>query len=69
MRDAGECVDPARGCGRAACTTPQVKEVKWTDADFADYKEGRLPMGQATDPEWAIGDINRGIQEGCAGPG
>src|SRR6266700_2844942 len=30
---------------------PTVKEIKWTDADFAEYKEGRLPMGQATDPE------------------
>ncbi|HXJ43028.1 MAG TPA: molybdopterin cofactor-binding domain-containing protein, partial [Bryobacteraceae bacterium] len=42
---------------------PQVKEVKWTDADFADYKEGRLPMGQTTDPEWTIGDIDAGFKK------
>src|SRR5215471_2415896 len=33
---------------------PHVEEVKWTDADFAEYKEGRLPMGRATDPEWRL---------------
>ena len=28
-----------------------LQEVKWTQADFAEYKEGTLPMGKATDPE------------------
>jgi len=41
---------------------PQVKEVKWTDADFADYKDGRLPMGKATDPEWSYGDLEAGFK-------
>src|SRR6516165_10658457 len=41
---------------------PQVKEVKWTDADFAEYKEGRLPMGKATDPEWSYGDLDAGFK-------
>src|ERR1700691_1426050 len=27
--------------------SPQVSELKWSHADFADYKEGRLPMGKA----------------------
>ena len=41
---------------------PQVKEVKWTDADFAEYKEGRLPMGKATEPEWSFGDWEGGLK-------
>jgi xanthine dehydrogenase molybdenum-binding subunit len=41
---------------------PQVKEVKWTDADFAEYKDGRLPMGKATDPEWSYGDLDAGFK-------
>ena len=41
---------------------PTVQEVKWTEADFAEYNEGRLPMGKATDPEWAIGDVEAGMK-------
>jgi CO/xanthine dehydrogenase Mo-binding subunit len=41
---------------------PQVTEVKWADADFAEYKEGRLPMGKATDPEWSYGDWEAGLK-------
>src|SRR5215469_16146233 len=39
-----------------------VKEVKWTDEDFAEYKEGRLPMGKSTDPEWSFGDVDGGFK-------
>jgi CO/xanthine dehydrogenase Mo-binding subunit len=35
---------------------PQVAELKWTHADFAAMKEGRLPMGKAPD-EWSYGDL------------
>src|SRR6267154_1178763 len=24
---------------------PQIQELKWTEADFSEYKDGRLPMG------------------------
>jgi xanthine dehydrogenase molybdenum-binding subunit len=41
---------------------PQVKEVKWTEADFAEYKDGRLPMGKSTDPEWSYGDLEGGFK-------
>src|SRR6476620_2593813 len=27
---------------------PTVQELKWTDADFAEAAEGRMPMGKAT---------------------
>ena len=41
---------------------PHVEEVKWAEADFADYKQGRLPMGKATDPEWSYGDVEAGLK-------
>src|ERR1019366_4201499 len=34
---------------------------KWTAADFAEAKEGRLPMGKPTD-EWSFGDIDAGFK-------
>ena len=37
----------ARRLRRPTCT-----ELKWTEADFAEAKEGQLPMGKATD-EWS----------------
>jgi xanthine dehydrogenase molybdenum-binding subunit len=41
---------------------PKVTEVKWTEADFAEYKDGKLPMGKATDPEWSYGDVAGGFK-------
>jgi len=40
---------------------PQLQQVKWTDADFADYNQGHLPMGHAPD-EWSYGDIDAGFK-------
>ena len=42
---------------------PQVQEVKWTEADFADYNEGKLPMGKPTDPEFVFGDVEAGLKK------
>jgi len=39
---------------------PEVKELKWTEADFTEYKEGRLPMGK-TPNEWSYGDVDAGF--------
>ncbi len=48
--------------GRGAAPGPiEVKEVKWTEADFAEAKEGRMPMGQfPEDPgtSWSYGDVD-----------
>src|ERR1700730_2146522 len=41
---------------------PNVAEIKWTEAEFADAKEGRLPMGKATD-EWTVGDVEAGFKD------
>jgi CO/xanthine dehydrogenase Mo-binding subunit len=42
---------------------PKVQEVKWTEAEFADYKDGKLPMGKATDPEFHFGDVEAGLKK------
>src|SRR5207248_7319025 len=31
-------------------------------ADFAEYNEGRLPMGKGTDPEWSFGNVEEGLK-------
>ena len=36
--------------------------IKWTEADFAELAEGRLPMGEPT-AEWSVGDIDAGFAE------
>jgi CO/xanthine dehydrogenase Mo-binding subunit len=40
---------------------PKVAELKWTDADFAEAREGRLPMGKAPD-DWSYGDLDAGFR-------
>jgi xanthine dehydrogenase molybdenum-binding subunit len=39
----------------------ELSELKWTDGDFADYSQGKLPMGPAPD-EWSFGDIDAGFR-------
>ena len=41
---------------------PHVGELKWTTADFAELKQGRLPMGKPQD-EWSYGDIEAGFKD------
>src|SRR5581483_4473622 len=36
---------------------PEIKEWKWTDEEFNEYEQGRLPMGKATDT-WEFGDVD-----------
>jgi CO/xanthine dehydrogenase Mo-binding subunit len=40
---------------------PAVQELKWTEADFAETKYGRLPMGKTPD-EWSYGDLDAGFK-------
>ena len=40
---------------------PHIGELKWTDADFAEAKHGRLPLGKAQD-EWVVGDLDAGFK-------
>ena len=53
--------NPGSGGRGAVLPLPQVEELKWTDADFAEAKDGSLPMGKATD-EWAFGDLDAGFK-------
>jgi xanthine dehydrogenase molybdenum-binding subunit len=41
--------------------SPEVKELKWNEADFSEYKDGRLPMGK-TPNEWSYGDLDAGFK-------
>ena len=43
---------------------PTIGETKWTDEDFKEMAEGRLPMGktQASD-EWKVGDVEEGFKK------
>ncbi len=36
---------------------PSVQRLKWTEADFAEAAEGRMPMGKAME-EWSFGDLD-----------
>src|SRR5947208_809192 len=40
---------------------PAMEELKWTEADFAEYEQGRLPMGKTPD-EWSYGDLDGGFK-------
>lgn len=58
---------PPKAGERPAAPPPlEVKDLKWTAAEFADYKEGRVPIG--TIPEdpansWSFGDVDAGFKE------
>jgi xanthine dehydrogenase molybdenum-binding subunit len=43
-------------------TPPQLVELKWTEADFVEAGEGRLPLGKALD-EWSYGDLDAGFNQ------
>jgi xanthine dehydrogenase molybdenum-binding subunit len=39
-----------------------VRDLKWTDEDFAEVVEGRFPTGEPLD-EWSYGDVEAGFKE------
>ena len=51
----------ATGSRPPAPPPPTIGVLKWTEADFADAKDGRLPMGKTPD-EWSYGDLQAGFQ-------
>ncbi len=42
--------------------TLKVANVKWTDTDFLEANEGRLPMGEVPDT-FAVGDVEEGFKK------
>ena len=54
---------PAAAPGQPPPHPPAAKcqELKWTEADFADAKDGQMPMGKPAD-EWSYGDVDAGFK-------
>jgi len=53
---------PAKaGAAQSPPAPPIVAELKWTEADFAEFKAGRLPMGKTSD-DWSYGDVDAGFK-------
>src|SRR5580765_7454136 len=53
---------------------PEVQNLKWTEEEFADAKDGRLPMGKVPE-QWTYGDLDAGfknaapvLDESCVTP-
>jgi len=57
---------PPKPGERPAAPPPiEVRELKWTEADFAEAKEGRMPMGHVPDDpasSWSYGDVDAGFK-------
>jgi CO/xanthine dehydrogenase Mo-binding subunit len=41
---------------------PQIRDLKWTEEQFREVEEGRMPMGEDTDPSWSFGDVEAGLK-------
>ena len=41
---------------------PAIEDLKWTDAEAAEYAQGRLPMGKTPD-EWSYGNFDAGFKD------
>ena len=52
---------PKPGAPGTPPTPPAIEELKWTEAEFADYEHGQLPMGKTPD-EWTYGDVDAGFK-------
>ena len=53
---------PGAAVPAAAPARPEVKELKWTEEDFAAAQDGQLPLGKHTD-EWQVGDLEAGFKQ------
>jgi xanthine dehydrogenase molybdenum-binding subunit len=57
---------PPKPGERPAAPPPiEVRELKWTEADFAEAKDGRMPMGHVPDDpagSWSYGDVDAGFK-------
>ena len=50
---------PAGASGPEA--RPSIQTLKWTDEDFAEEREGRLPLGE-TPESWNVGNVDEGFR-------
>ena len=42
---------------------PQIRDLKWTEEQFKEAEEGRMPLGEDTDPSWSYGDVEAGFKK------
>jgi len=42
---------------------PEPIDVKWSEAEADEYRQGRLPVSKFTDPEWKLGDVEEGFKK------
>src|SRR5438477_4725710 len=42
---------------------PRPTDVKWTEAEAEEFRQGRLPVTRFTDPEWKLGDVEEGFKK------
>src|SRR5258708_6219880 len=52
---------PTPAPGSPPSPPPSVGELKWSEEDFANAKDGQLPMGKTPD-EWSYGDLDAGFK-------
>jgi xanthine dehydrogenase molybdenum-binding subunit len=52
---------PGSASGAPPTQPPTMGELKWTDTDFANAKDGQLPMGKTPD-QWSYGDLDAGFE-------
>src|SRR5207247_9837726 len=55
-------VPPSTGAPPGPEARPVIQTLKWTEQDFEDEREGRLPMGKPTE-SWEFGDVDAGFRE------
>ena len=53
---------PTQGPNAAQPPRPQIDTLKWSNQDFGEEGDGRLPMGKAPE-EWAYGDLEAGFKD------
>jgi CO/xanthine dehydrogenase Mo-binding subunit len=56
----GNVWGPPAAAAAGQAPRPSIKELKWTEVDFAEAAAGRLPMGEATE-EWKAGDVEAAL--------
>jgi CO/xanthine dehydrogenase Mo-binding subunit len=54
-------VPPTPAPGAPPSPPPSLGELKWTEKDFANAKDGQLPTGKTPD-EWSYGDLDAGFK-------
>lgn len=63
----GNVLAPSRGPARrdlegAVANQTELRELKWTDGDFAAAADGQLPLGEAPE-EWTFGDVEAALKD------